>query len=832
MRLSFTFLFFLVAITLFGQSPIIFGDVTDARSGRTIELATIYVKGINKAVDSDAQGSYRLEVQANKKITLVCKVVNYVEAEYVVEAMKNGVKRNINFRLTPQKFGEDIVITASAIDDEGMVREEVTELKKLPTTTGNFESVLPHIALGASGGTGGELSSQYNVRGGNYDENLVYVNDFEIFRPQLIRSGQQEGLTFPNIDLIRDLSFSSGGFQSKYGDKMSSVLDIRYKRPDEFRASLGGSFLGASGHVEGSKRIGGNSYNKLRYLMGARYKTTKHILGSLDVKGEYAPQFVDVQAYVTYDFTKDFQMGIIGNYNRSRYDFVPKSQSTVTGLFNQAIRFSSVFQGQEVDRFINGMLGVSFTLLPDREKNPYFLKLLASRYLSEEAETFDILGFYRLSEIETNFGSEDAGQEVAFLGDGTQHSFARNFLFSEITNVAHKGGIEFENKEGNKTSSHFVQWGAKWQHEYNDDILNEWERLDSAGYSLPFSAEQVLISSVLKTNNQLRSNRFSAFVQNSFGLTNEATELKITGGVRATYWDFNDEFNISPRMQVLYKPRQAKRDISYKFSSGIYYQPPFYRELRRPDGSINTNLKAQKSIHVVGGITYDFPQKGVQRPFRLIGEVYYKKLDNLVSYEVDNVRIRYSGENDAEGYIVGLDLRLNGEFVPGAESWINLSILSAKETLINVQHLGFGEEERSYVPRPTDRFFNLNMFFQDYLPKNENFKVNLNLSLGSGLPFGVKDNNIVRRNVFRYKAYHRVDIGFSLQLWKEEMQAQKPNHPLRFTKNAWISLEVFNLLDVANQASNTWVKTIFNNQYAIPNTLTSRRLNLKFKVDF
>lgn len=823
---------------LSAQKALVFGNVLDAETKKVIDFANVYVEGTNNATETDLDGYFRIEIEANSNVVIICNRLGYKDAKYRINGMEADTKRNINFKLVSSDLGVDVVIKESRIEDIGMVREEVTELRKLPTASGNFESVLPHIALGASSGSGGELSSQYNVRGGNYDENLVYVNDFEVFRPQLIRSGQQEGLTFPNIDLIRDLSFSSGGFQAKYGDKMSSVLDIRYKRPEEFKASIGGSLLGASAHIEGSKRIGANSYNKLRYLVGARYKTNRYLLGSLDVQGEYTPNFTDIQAYVTYDITRDLQIGVIGNYNSSQYDFIPTSRTTALGLIDFALQLSTVFEGQEVNQFNNGMGGLSLTFIPQRDENPLYLKLLASRYLGEESETFDIQGYYRLSQIETSLGSDNAGEEIALLGTGTQHIFARNFLYNEITNVQHKGGIEFNADSKTKEKSHFVQWGAKWQNELIDDELNEWERIDSAGYSLPYSSSEVLLNSVLKTKNSLQSNRFSGFLQNTYSVLNEdESEFKLTGGVRAAYWDLNNELIISPRIQALYKPVSDK-NISYKLAAGVYYQPAFYRELRRVDGTVNTDLKSQKSTHIVAGMTYDFIWEGIsKKPFKLITELYYKRLDNLVSYEVDNVRIRYSGENDATGYITGLDLRINGEFVPGAESWVNISLLSARERLNGVQHqrIEAGDSTGTavnYVRRPTDRLFNINMFFQDYLPANNNFKVNLNLSVGGGLPFGLKDNNIEFRNTFNFKPYHRVDIGFAYHLWNISWLNEKPKSPFRFTENAWLSLEVFNLLDVSNVASNTWIKTIFNNQFAIPNYLTSRRINLRLKLDF
>ena len=828
-------LIWLAVVLGISQDVTVFGNVLDIETDLPVDFVTVFQESTSNAVETDQDGYYSIKIPAGEKTRLIYRRIGYETVTVNIPSMASGSKRNVNVKLSAQLSDLEITITGSKIDDVGIVREEVTELIRLPSTTGNLESVLPSIALGASSGTGGELSSQYNVRGGNYDENLVYVNDFEIFRPQLIRSGQQEGLTFPNIDLIRDLSFSSGGFEAKYGDKMSSVLDISYKRPDETKGSASVSLLGASAHLEGSKRLGSNAYNKLRYLVGARYKTNSYLLGSLDTKGEYAPEFVDVQSYITYDLTRSLQVGFLGNYNLSKYNFIPQDRSTALGLINFALRLTSVFEGGERDEFVNGMGGVSLTYIPERNKNPLFIKFLASIYGSEESERFDIIGRYRLAQIETDLGAGNIGTEVALLGTGTQQNFARNYLYSNVYNMQLRGGLEFETDD---ESSHFIQWGLKYQKEEFDDLVHEWERLDSAGYSLPFDENEVQLRSFIRSENIIDNSRFELFLQDSYNSikTNER-EIKFTGGVRVKYSQLNKEWIVSPRFQFLYKPLGQGANIAYKLAGGVYYQSPFYREMRRLDGTLNPDLRSQRSIHLVGGLSYDFLwEKVSKKPFRLITEIYYKKLDNLISYDLDNVKIRYSGENDASGHVIGWDIRVNGEFVPGAESWVNLSILSARENLTNFDHMRreIGETQGtivSSVPRPTDRFFNLSMFFQDYLPKNENFKVNLNLTLGSGLPFGLRENNTVYRNTYRFKTYHRIDIGFSYQLWEEGRQKRSGSNPFSFTRNAWVSLEVFNLMDISNVASNTWIKTITNTQYAIPNFLTSRRINLRVRMD-
>ncbi len=846
-----TLLLFVLAALCSGlnaQKTGVYGNVKDALTDQGIELALVYLEGSeNTVVETGPSGEFELFLPFGKwnpregQLRLHISRVGYEEKIILLDAFYEGEKRKVEVLLSPLRNTPEIVVEGSRLEDQSEIKANTEKLRYLPSTTGNLESVLPSIALGASSGTGGELSSQYNVRGGNYDENLVYVNDFEIYRPQLIRSSQQEGLTFANLDLVRDLSFFSGAFQARYGDKLSSVLDIRYKRPEAFKASVGFSLLGGSAHLEGSRVLGKHSWRRFRYLVGARYKTTAYLLGSLDVSGEYIPNFSDIQGYFTYDLTPYWQLGLLLNYNQSRYTFVPRTRSTAIGLISFALELYSEFEGQEVDDFSTSMAGLSLTYLPERAKNPYYLKFLFSVFESVESENFDLLGFYSLRQIENDQTSSNFGDVLAILGEGIQHQFARNTFYALVAHSQHRGGFEWQLPKGKSGSSrsHFLQWGLGHKHELIEDFINEWERLDSAGYSLPYSADSVLLFSVLKSQNLLRSNRFSAYLQNTYSW--EADSLaawKATLGIRFAHWDLNKETLISPRFQLLYKPLRGKSDIAWRLAGGYYHQPPFYRELRRLDGSVNTHLRAQKSAQLLLGFTKDFYWKKISRkPFRLIGEVYYKWLWDLVSYDVDNVRIRYSGENDASGYAMGLDLRLNGEFVPGAESWINLSLLRTRERLTGVQHLKrkIGEEEAipvNDVPRPTDRLLNLSLFFQDYLPRNENIKMHMTISFGTGLPFGLRGSNTVYRNTYRFPPYHRVDMGFAVLMWDEARRNKHPRHPLRFTKNTWLSLEVYNLMDVRNVASYTWVKTIFLQQYAIPNYLTSRRVNLRVKMDF
>ena len=840
----FAFLVFLLVRELASaqQTATVFGRITDASDGQPVEFVSVYIKGGGKGVASDESGKFAVQVPAGQRLTLGFRRVAFKEASADILPLQPNARFALDISMAPNESNLEVVISERRIDGGGMLKEKnLAELKLLPTTTGNLEAVLPHIALGANTGSGGELSSQYQVRGGNYDENLVYVNDFEIYRPQLIRAGQQEGLTFPNIDLMRDLSFSSGGFQARYGDKMSSVLDVKYKRPDTLRASASASLLGGSAHLEGSWKPSTAGYRAFRYLVGARYKTTRTLLGSLDVKGEYVPNFTDVQSYLTYDINRDWQIGAIGNINRSTYGYKPQSLARAFGLVDYALQLRTAFEGQEVDDFTQAMGGLSLTYLPDREKNPLYHKILTSVWRSQENERFDILGYYILGELEENLGSEGFGEITNVLGTGTQHTWVRNYLTADVRNVEYKGGIELQkDDEGiSLTRSHFLQWSARWQNEAISDRINEWERLDSALYSLPYDTVALHVRKVLKTTNNILSDRFSASFQDTWTWRRDGVrELQIIAGVRGQYWTLNSDWFVTPRAQMLYKPLNTHKDISYRLAGGLFYQPAFYREMRRLNGTVNTDLAAQKSAHAVGGLTWDFLW-GKRRPvkMRLIAEAYYKKMWDLVSFDIDNVRIRYSGANDSKGYATGLDLRLNGEFVEGAESWVNLSFLRTRESLDGVQHRarnvgeldGFDVKD---VPRPTDRLFTFSTFFQDYLRNNKNVRMHLNLTVGSGLPFGVVDNNIIFRNPYRFAPYHRVDIGFGFQLWKDAWRKKHPKHFLRFTRDTWASLEVFNLMKVANEASNTWIKTIENTQYAIPNYLTGRRLNVRIRMEF
>ncbi len=828
------FIFLCFGIEAQESNTLLLGKIVDELSGEPIEAALIYEQNEQIGVESDVQGFFQLTVPSGKNLIIIIRRIGYETATIKLGAITEGAIKKLDISLVQKDAGQGVTIYAESIGDKNMVRANVKEFKLLPTVSGNLESVLPSIALGTSSGSGGELTSQYNVRGGNYDENLVYVNDFEIFRPQLIRSGQQEGLSFPNIDLIRDLAFSSGGFEAKYGDKMSSVLDIKYKRPEERRGSVTASLLGASAHLEGSMKPSKNRGGKFRYLLGARYKTTKYILGSLDTKGEYQPNFIDLQAYLTYDFHPNWQLAMIGNMNSADYNFTPTESEVVTGGFFFPHKFSADFEGGERDRFRNNMAGLALNYVPQKRKNPSFVKILTSVYNGDEIEAFDILSFFKVSKLELDLKGGKP-KEIGVLGNGIQHDYSRNRLQNIILNGEIKAGIEIPkfNDDKGRESSHFLYGGVKIQQEHFRDRINEWSRTDSAGYSLPNSEDGYYLDGVLKSVNDVVSQRMTAFGQETYTFKKLGKyEVQATIGARAGYWSFNDEWIFSPRAQFLYRPLGKENQMTYKLAGGIYQQQPFYREMRRPDGTLNQDIRSQKSAQVIGGITYEFTV-GRKRPvrFKMIAEAYYKDLWDQISYNVDNVRVRYSGENDSRAYAQGIDFRINGEFVSGFESWLNLSYLDTKEKIDGIAHQDAFGKPIEWVPRPTSRYFTASLYFQDYLPRNKDFRTHLQLNFGTGLPYGPPGENLIKRNALTFKPYQRVDIGFSYQMWDASKKEEHPQHFLRWTQRTFISLEVFNLMDVQNVAAVNWVKDFNNINYYFPINLTSRRINIKLRFD-
>lgn len=777
-----------------------------------IEFANISVLGYPGGTISDSKGNFSLAVPSGKRFILTVSFIGY-RRESLSMKLAPGETREINLILQQVATElENVEIIDRQVRNTNLIRLDPKIATKIPTISGGIEEMLKTMP-GVS--STNELSSQYSVRGGNYDENLVYVNDIEIYRPFLIRASQQEGLSFVNSALVSSILFSAGGFEAKYGDKMSSVLDIQYKRPVSFGASVNLSLLGAQAHVEGSpgnKRFG--------YLVGARYKTNKYILKGLQTKGAYEPNFGDVQTLFLYDVNPKLKISFLGNYSLNSYKLVPEDRETNFGTINEAYRLKIFFEGQEIDRYETMMGALSVNYRPMKDLN---LKFITSAFQTYETETYDLLGQYWIGRLETGMGEEQFGDVVEVQGVGSYLDHARNSLQASVFTFQHKGARERDNQ--------YLQWGVKYQYEVINDQLSEWELIDSAGFSIPsvpFSVgspnprnpEFDLFYSLKSDDINISSSRFTGFVQNAWRFfPAEKGRLNTTLGLRYNYWDMNGQFLVSPRGSISYKP-MWESDVLFRVSAGYYYQPPFYKEMRDLQGNINKNIKAQKSIHFVAGL--DWNLKMWDRPFKFITEAYYKYMDDLIPYIIDNVRIRYLADNSAQGFAYGLDMKLNGEFINGVESWASLSLLRTAEKIE-------GSRE-GYTPRPTDQLLNFALFFQDYIPNNPSYSMYLKLLYGTGLPFAqpgggsFSDDN-------RFPSYKRVDIGFSKQIISEASSFKSKN-PLKYFKELWINLEVLNLFQIRNTISYLWIKDVNGRQYGIPNYLTPRQLNVKLMASF
>jgi hypothetical protein len=719
-----------------------------------------------------------------------------------------------------------------------LTRLDPKQVSLLPTVGGGIETLIKTLP-GVS--SNNELSSQYNVRGGNFDENLLYVNGIEIYRPFLIRSGQQEGLSFINPDLVENITFSAGGFAAEFGDKLSSVLDISYRKPQELRSSAALSLLGANLHTEGL-----SPNQKTSWLTGARYKTTQYVLNALETKGQYRPDFIDVQALVTHSISPKAELSMLGHYSRNRFKLIPQTRQTDFGTFQEAYRLTVYFDGQEVDRYRTGMGALSLQVRPTPNSGLWFT---ASAFSTIEAETFDIMGQYWIGRLETNTASEQFGNVVQAQGVGTFIDHARNFFNASVLNLEHKGSA---------TNRYLAtKWGVRLQRQWVYDRLNEWELIDSAGYTLPRPTDVVgspnpirhdlLLNDVARATNRLSAWNLNAFAQQSRILFDRNdNQYTITYGLRLTNWGYSGEWLLSPRTNASFKPFNNP-DIIYRLSAGVYVQPPFYREIRNFSGELFADARAQRSYHIVAGADYQF--KAWNRPFVLTSEIYFKYFDRLIPYEVENVRIRYYADQQAKGYASGIDLKINGEFVKGIESWASLSFMKTAEDIIGDYYDYFVNDagERIYwhttnkriadtvrvfpgfIPRPSDQRVLFSMFFQDYIPNYPTYKVHLTMLFGSRLPFGPPGSQRWQQTR-RMPEYRRVDIGFSKQILSDDHN--KNAFVFRHVKNIWASLEVFNLLQIKNTISYLWVKDINNRQYGVPNYLTPRQLNLKLLVEF
>ncbi len=819
MKIQLVFLFLICsAFNLFAQTEtaVVKGKILD-EFNLPIESVTISVEGYSGGTKSSKEGDFTITVPAEKNIRLVFSSIGF-ETKKISKNLSKGEIYTLSVSMKNNSIQMKGVIKKNdkKRNEAGSVRLDAKLHDQLPSITGGIEGLLK-IFLSNNN----ELTSQYNVRGGNFDENLVYINDFEVYRPFLVRSGQQEGLSIINADLVSGVNFSTGGFQAKFGDKMSSVLDITYKRPKQFGGSVTLSMLGLGAHLEGT-----GIKNRLSYLIGLRQKSNQYLLQAQQTKGVYNPTFTDFQTFINYQFSTDWQIDVFGNYARNRFDFQPASSTQSFGLINKAFQLRTFFNGAETDKFDSRFGGISVTHTPNDQLS---LKLLASGFQTNESETYDIQGEYLLGELETDLGKENFGDVKYALGTGLIHNYARNYLNVNVGNLGHKGSYD--------AKRHFLQWGVNAEFIGIQDKLNEWERRDSAGFSQPYSDSLLLMNKRYKSEQNFSYSRFNGYVQDNIAF--DSLNLVVTGGVRFNYNFLNQEFLVSPRVQLSWKPEWKNKDIIFRAATGLYHQPPFYREMRDLDGSVNLDVKAQKSFHAVGGVDINF--KGFQnRPFKFTTELYYKHMWNLVPYEYDNVRIRYFGRNNAKGFAYGAEFRLYGDLVKDAESWISVGLMKTGEDLLDdkivIKSKNTGVDSVTiypgYIPRPTDSRISFGMFFSDYLPRNKNFKLHLNGLYSTGLPFGPPDQKRYA-DTLRIPSYKRVDIGFSALLLDGSKKDRPRYSYFRKINTMWLSLEVFNLLGIQNTLSYLWIQDQSSGgTYAVPNRLTARLLNLKLVTKF
>ena len=815
-KFVFSLFFVLTAMVSFAQKAKIAGVILDDTKQ---PVSGVNITTANKTTTSDRNGFYALEVPANQKVVVTFSHVSYKNASISLQ-----LKPYENYELNPvlnnvaEQMG-DVVIINNRKRLEGVVTIAPATIRKIPGANMGVENILKTFG-GVSGNN--ELSTQYSVRGGNYDENLVYVNEIEIYRPFLIRSGQQEGLSFTNTDLVQNVDFSAGGFQAKYGDKLSSVLDITYRRPKKFGAAAEASFLG------GSLALDAVSKNqKWTMVTGARYRDNSLLVNSQETQTNFRPTFADLQSYLTYRPTSRWELSFLGNISQNKYNYQPLTRQTNFGTIDQPIALQIFYEGQEKDRYYT-YFGAFKSVFQATES--FALKFIGSAYHTQEQEYFDILAQYRLGEVNSNIGSENFGDVEFTEGIGSQLNHARNDLDALIVNAEIKGVHTLKN-------ANQVEWGFKYTREDIRDRLVEWEMVDSAGFSInppkiniphnqpetPYTGPLVPFKNVRATN-YVTIDRFSGYAQWTKKAKLGSADATFNAGIRMHQWKVSDDglegksqATFSPRAQFAIKPDWEK-DMVFRLSGGLYHQPPFYRELRDEDGVVNPDVKAQRSIHIV--LSHDYSFKMWQRPFKLVSEAYYKSMTDVNPYTLENVRIRYAANNNAKAYAQGLDVRLNGEFVPGTESWLSFGYMKTEENIDN----------KGYIARPTDQRLKFGILFQDYMPNIPSVKLYLNLVYNTGLPGGSPSYADPYQYQNRLRDYRRADVGFSYVLTENNIK-RPDTHWLKKFQDFSFGFEIFNLFDNQNAITNTWVRDVYTKtQYGVPNYLTTRVFNLKVSV--
>lgn len=791
MNRRFLFLLALLATALgcVAQTFTLRGRVTDGE-GNPVEFASVTCPSQGRATVTSLQGQYELKLLSADSVVVKFSMLGYRTKTRVLRRPKGTQTLQVTLTEQASTLGE--VTVAGQKIQSGQTQDISTKpLHSLPSTTGNAVEELIQSQAGVS--THSELSSQYNVRGGSFDENSVYINSVEVYRPFLVRSGQQEGLSVINPDMVERIGFSTGGFEAKYGDKMSSALDITYRRPKRFEATATASLLGGSAYV-------GFSNKKLAWANGLRYKTTKYLLGSLETKGEYKPNFLDYQTYLSYKPNKRWTVDFIGNIADNHYNFHPEDRETKFGTMESVRSFRVYFDGQEKDRFRTffGTLGITRHLGDSTS-----VSLLGSSFSTSEQERYDIQGQYWLTQTET---SEN-------LGVGTYFEHARNYLKAHVESV--KLLLKHTAKQ------HDVEAGLTWKQEHIEENSVEYEMRDSAGYSVPHTGKDLFMIYSLRARNELNANRLETYVQDTwrFRSAGEHTLFTLNYGLRFSHWNYNKESILSPRVSLGITP-SFNHNVTLRFATGLYYQAPFFKELRDTStvagvtrATLNRKIKSQRSIHFIAGMDYRFNMNN--RPFKFTAELYYKLLGNVVPYSINNVKVVYYGSNEASGHAAGLDLKLFGEFVPGTDSWVTLSVMDTKMKLNGVK-----------VPMPTDQRYALNLFFTDYFPGTTRWKMSLKLAYADGLPFSAPHREL-ETNTFRAAAYKRADIGMSYRVLNNEHRERKS-----IFRNIWLSLDCLNLLGINNVNSYYWVTDVTNQQYAVPNYLTGRQINARLLFEF
>lgn len=772
------------------QSFTLTGKVIDENND-PVEFASVSCAKQGKMTMTALNGTYSLQLQSADSVEIRFSMIGYKTKVRVLRRPRGKQTMQVVLHSSDNALSE-VTITGKRIET-GQTQELSKEhIKNMPSTTGNAVEEMIQSQAGVS--THSELSSQYNVRGGSFDENSVYINNVEIFRPFLVRSGQQEGISVINPDMVEKIGFSTGGYEARYGDKMSSALNIEYRRPKRFEASATASMLGASAFV-------GMSNKKFSWSNGLRYKTTKYLLGSMDTKGEYQPTFIDYQTYLTYSPNKRWDIKFLGNISDNHYNFTPEDRETNFGTMENVKAFKVYFDGHEKDVFRTffGSLGITRKFGENTS-----LSLIASAFNTREQEKYDIQGQYWLTQTET---SEN-------LGVGTYFQHTRNYLKAHVESAK----LLFKTKQ--KRHDIEAAFTYKWEHINENSV--EYEMRDSSKYSIPHTGKDLYMIYSMRAKNTLTANRIEAYAQDTYRFTGSAgkTLYTLNYGVRLAYWSFTKETILSPRLSLGIIPA-FNDNITMRFATGLYYQAPFFKEIRDTTtvngityASLNRKAKSQRSIHFIAGFDYRFKMNN--RPFKFTAEAYYKALGNLVPYSVNNVKVVYYGDNMCSGHAAGLDLKLFGEFVPGTDSWVSLSLMNTSMKL-----------NGKSIPLPTDQRYAVNMFFTDYFPGTTRWKMSLKLALADGLPFSAPHREL-ESNVFRAPAYKRADIGLNYRIIDNNDRHNKRN-PIR---NLWVGAECLNLLGINNVNSYYWITDVTGQQYAVPNYLTGRQINVKVSVDF